>query len=355
MRYYSLFSGVGGLEHPTIDPIACCEIDPTCHAILTRRTKTAEIHDDVKKFRPSRVDAVVGGFPCQDLSIAGKMAGLHGKHSGLFFEMLRVGKEAQADHFIAENVPNLIRLRSGELMRAVIEELHQEWRFVAWRTLNAREFGLPQQRKRVIIVASKSRPAALNLFRRIRSLKNSTTDSPSAAGFYTTAGSRSICYSMGYIPTLKVGSSLSIPAPPGIHFGEIVRKTTVTECLALQGFKLRPFLGLKQKDIFRQMGNAVPVPMGAFALRTLTDNFSPCRLEPSTTIGACGFYDGALWAPCDLHAPPLANNLEAFLESTNEELSERAASGLVRRLVRSGTPCPDDLFEILCKLGKVGN
>ncbi len=296
---------------------------------------------------------MVGGFPCQDLSIAGRMAGLNGKHSGLFFHMLRVAQDARADHLIAENVPNLLRLQSGELMRTVIKELSKQWKFVAWRTLNAREFGLPQQRKRVVIVASKSRSTALNLFRRLRAVKSSVVAKPSAAGFYTTAGSRSICYSVGYVPTVKVGSSLSIPGPPGIHSGSIVRKATANECLALQGFNTKHFSGVKQKDIFRQMGNAVPVPMGAFALRTITTNAVSCRLEPALAIGASGFYDGSFWSPYNLYSPPLATNLEHFLESPNEELSERAASGLVRRLRLSGTQCPDELFKILCKLGRV--
>lgn len=351
MRYYSLFSGVGGLEHPTISPVACCEIDPTCHPVLSRRMNRSNIFKDVKDLRPDKADAVVGGFPCQDLSIAGKMAGLNGRHSSLFFEMLRISKEACADHVIAENVPNLIRLKSGEIMRTVILELHKEWRYVAWRTLNAREFSLPQQRKRVIILASKSKAVALNLFRTVRTRKHSVIKNPSAAGFYTTAGSRSICYSKGFVPTVKVGSSLSIPGPPGIHFGDVVRKATLNECLALQGFSRKPFHGVKSKDVFRQMGNAVPVPMGEFALRTLTVNPVSCEMASCQTIGANGFYDGSLWSPRRIHLPELANNLECFLESSDETLSERAASGLVRRLTRSGTSCPDELLLLLRKIG----
>jgi DNA (cytosine-5)-methyltransferase 1 len=353
MRYISLFSGVGGLEHPTIPPVSLCEIDKTCHTVLQRKFHDVEIVPDVTTFRPKKVDAVIGGFPCQDISSAGKMAGLAGKHSSLFYEMIRIGCQAQADHFVAENVPHLIRLRSGALMQNVINQVSQHWPFVAWRCLNAREFGLPQNRNRVIIVASRCKATALNLFRPLPIQKNSVIAIPKAAGFYTTAGTRSICYSIGYVPAVKVGSSLGIPTPPGIHFGTIVRKATAGECIALQGFKAEQFFGLASKDILRQMGNAVPMPMGSFAVETVTKMPTTCRLVPSNKILSSGFYDGSLWTPERAHSSTLANNLESFLEYNQDQLSERAASGLLRRLQRSGTRCPDELYNSLSKLSQV--
>lgn len=348
MRYISLFSGVGGLEHPHVKPSLLCEIDPTCHQVLHRLSPTADFVDDVRTLRPGRADLVAGGFPCQDLSVAGRMHGLVGTRSGLFYEMVRVASEAHADHLVIENVPNLLRLSSGSLMRTVIDSLSRRWPYISWRTLNARQFALPQQRRRCIIIASRDRSVALKLFRAIRSRADSLCENPKACGFYTTAGSRSICYSRGYVPTLKVGSSINIPTPPGIHLGTMIRKASASECLALQGFERRFFRGMSDRDVYRTMGNAVPVPMGRFAMRCIdTNNLTPPRLEEARMIGWTGFFDGQLWAPVGIKDGVLATNLDNFVEPSDDSLSRRAASGLVRRLERSGTGCPADLFRQL--------
>jgi site-specific DNA-cytosine methylase len=353
MKYISLFSGIGGLEHPSVKPIIFCELDRACYRVLRRLSPSAEIVPDVVQFSPPKADLVVGGFPCQDLSVAGKREGLRGANSGLFFQMTRVAREAKASHLVIENVPNLLRLGGGASMRAVLNELRSDWPFISWRTLNARQFGLPQQRTRVMVVASKSRESTLGLFRHIPEKAGAVLANPTAAGFYTTAGTRSICYSIGFVPTLKVGSSVGIPTPPGLHIGASVRKASAAECIAFQGFPLDIFKDVPDKDIFRQMGNAVPLPMGHFALSSVTtcENVS---LKECESIEANGFYDGRLWLPLGLSNGSLATNLELFLSESSSSLSQRAASGLVRRLKRSGTRCPPSLLARLQDLASGG-
>lgn len=357
IRYISLFSGVGGLEFPDIEPKLVCEIDPTCHPVLRKKFPDVVIHSDIRTLHPGKADIVAGGWPCQDISVAGKRAGLKGKNSGLFFHMVRVASEARAETVIAENVPNLLSMQGGSLMRLVIETFQKQgWPYVSWRILNARSFDLPQHRNRLIMVATKKVEVARNLFRPVPH-KQSSVPETKAAGFYTTAGSRSLCYSVGYVPALKVGSSLSIPSPPGFHYGDVVRKATARECLLLQGFDPFHFSSVREKDIFRMMGNAVAVPVGAFAMKTvLRPVFQPrlMRLglfpDDSLPLPRNGFHDGELFEAVGIENGYLCSNLDSIIDcQVQDRISARAATGLLRRIGRSGVTCPPDLFRALKK------
>lgn len=361
VRYLSLFSGVGGLESKEGHPLLACEIDPSCHPVLQTRFPGLVIHPDVQTLHPPKAEVVAGGWPCQDISVAGLRAGLNGKNSGLFFHLVRVASEAQAETVVAENVPNLIAMRDGTLMRQVVEVFRSRgWYYVSWRILNARSFGLPQQRNRLIIIASKHRETALHLFRPIPSRKTGKSEIKTA-GFYTTAGSRSLCYSFGYVPTLKVGSAISIPSPPGLHYGDVVRKSTALECIRFQGFNPKHFKGIKDKDIYRMMGNAVAVPVGRFAMETvLRPNFVPemarAYLIPTNdyVVPKNGFYDGDLYEIFAVDNGALSDDLDSFIEhEVDDRISQRAASGLVRRIRRSGVYCPPELLCLLQHYGKV--
>jgi len=108
MNGLDLFTGIGGLTvalREWVRPIVYCEIDPYCQGILLSRMHAGEfprarIWDDIKTLKldwalPETIDIIYGGFPCQDISIAGHGKGLAGERSGLFFEMLRLAKEIQ--------------------------------------------------------------------------------------------------------------------------------------------------------------------------------------------------------------------------------------------------------------------
>ncbi len=158
--YISVFSGIGGLEHPSIPPVLMCEMDKDCHKIIHSRsmTKFVNIHSDITTLNdPPPASFVVGGWPCQDLSMAGLQKGLLGKKSSLFFDMIRIAQESNSHTIIGENVPNLLRVNKGKDFQAAREVLVASgYKFLAWRILNAREFGLPQDRNRLFLVASKS-------------------------------------------------------------------------------------------------------------------------------------------------------------------------------------------------------
>lgn len=356
VRYLSLFSGAGGLESPHHEPVLCCELDPACRIVLGRRFPEATLHDDVTTLRGSRVprvDLVTGGWPCQDLSVAGTQQGLEGARSGLFFELLRVAQEARATTIVAENVPNLLTLDGERTFRRVLEAFAAAgFATVAWRTMNARSFGLPHQRRRVFIIASKDPSIPPRLHRRLPPIdaEPERGDAEEVAGFYTTAGLQSICFSVGYVPTLKVGSGLAIPSPPGVYFDGCVRKASDAECLRLQGFDPADFEDVASKDRYRMAGNAVAVPVGRFAMESIATEEAPAAIETGAwRIGPHGMLDeGVVTSLEETFVPEPARNLADFVDLDDRvPLSARAAAGLLTRLDRSGKPCPEELWEAL--------
>ena len=98
------------------------------------------------------VDLICGGFPCQDLSVAGRRAGLAGERSGLFFEFARIVGELKPRFLLIENVPGLLSINQGLDFAIVLDTLDELGYGVAWRILNSQFFGVPQRRRRVFIV-----------------------------------------------------------------------------------------------------------------------------------------------------------------------------------------------------------
>lgn len=163
----SLFAGVGGfdlaLERAGVKVVASVEIDKKASAILAKHFPDSKLFGDITGvtgeqliaagFKPER-GIITGGFPCQDLSVAGKRAGLGGARSGLFWEICRLLDETRAQNFILENVPGLLSSNHGKDMAVVLEALVERGYRVAYRVLDAQHFGVPQRRKRVFIVGS---------------------------------------------------------------------------------------------------------------------------------------------------------------------------------------------------------
>lgn len=169
MTAVSLFAGIGGfdlaLERNGVKVVASVEIDKHAQGVLRKQFPNSQILGDIQEvsgeqlisagFTPQH-GVIVGGFPCQDLSVAGKRAGLAGARSGLFWEICRLLDETQARYFILENVPGLLTSSGGRDMGVVIGALAERGYSIAWRVLDAQYFGVPQRRKRVFIVGRRS-------------------------------------------------------------------------------------------------------------------------------------------------------------------------------------------------------
>lgn len=162
----SLFAGIGGFdlgfERAGFKTTWTCEIDQKAQAVLRYRFPDAAHHDDVTQvgaYNLGPVDVVTFGSPCQDLSVAGKRAGLAGGRSGLFHEAVRIIRELRAAHgkpdiAIWENVPGAFSSNGGRDFAVVVQEMvNLGARDVAWRVLDSRFFGVPQRRRRCFLVA----------------------------------------------------------------------------------------------------------------------------------------------------------------------------------------------------------
>lgn len=164
----SLFAGVGGfdlaLTRAGVKVVAAVEIDKKCREVLALQFPETKLFDDVKGVTGEQLRAagfvpergiITAGFPCQDLSIAGLRKGLAGSRSGLFWEIIRIIDETHAEQIILENVAGLLSSKQGQDMGIVITALVERGYGVCWRVLDSQNFGVPQRRRRVFIVASR--------------------------------------------------------------------------------------------------------------------------------------------------------------------------------------------------------
>jgi DNA (cytosine-5)-methyltransferase 1 len=165
----SLFAGVGGfdlaMQRQGVKVVASVEIDKKCNEVLAKHFPEATQFTDVTTvkgedlinagFNPSK-GIITGGFPCQDLSVAGKRAGLAGERSGLFWEIARLVEETQTEYFIIENVPGLLTSNKGRDFGVVIGTMADLGYSLGWRVLDAQHFGVPQRRRRVFVVGRRT-------------------------------------------------------------------------------------------------------------------------------------------------------------------------------------------------------
>jgi DNA (cytosine-5)-methyltransferase 1 len=156
LTFGSLFAGIGGFDLGLEAAGMSCkwqvEIDPFATAVLQKHWPHVERWRDIRDFKPTKkvsVDVICGGFPCQDISVAGKGEGLDGKRSGLWTEYFRIVSKLRPKYVIVENVSAL--LRRG--IDRVLGDLASIGYGAEWQTVLASDFGLPHRRERIFIVA----------------------------------------------------------------------------------------------------------------------------------------------------------------------------------------------------------
>jgi DNA (cytosine-5)-methyltransferase 1 len=155
MRVLDLFSGIGGfslgLERAGMQTVAFCEIDPFCRRVLKKHWPEVSCHDDIttRRFVEGEADIVCGGFPCQDISVAGAGAGLAGSRSGLWRELVRAIRVVRPRFAIVENVAALLGRGLGRVLGDLAEIGHD----AEWHCIPASAVGAPHRRDRIWIVA----------------------------------------------------------------------------------------------------------------------------------------------------------------------------------------------------------
>ena len=161
MKVLDLFSGIGGfslgLERAGMETIAFCEFDEHAQKVLRKHWPDVPIHSDVRSLNGhdyrGTVDVVCGGFPCQDLSTAGKRIGFDGERSSLYGQMLRIIGECMPRYAIFENVTGLISGDKGRWFAKFLYDLAEIGFDAEWHCITASDLGAHHHRDRVWIIA----------------------------------------------------------------------------------------------------------------------------------------------------------------------------------------------------------
>ncbi|TFU39243.1 MULTISPECIES: DNA cytosine methyltransferase [unclassified Neisseria] len=166
----SLFAGIGGFdlgfEQAGFTTDWQVEIADVPRAVLADRFPHAKQFTDVRTCLPElwRTDVIIGGFPCQDVSTAGKRRGLAGARTGLFFDAMRIVSALKPRRLVLENVTGLLNSNNGQDFQTVVQSLAQCGYVGYRRVLDARYFGVPTKRRRVFLVPDWEKCPPLSLW-----------------------------------------------------------------------------------------------------------------------------------------------------------------------------------------------
>jgi DNA (cytosine-5)-methyltransferase 1 len=363
MSVVSLFSGIGGLEvgleRHGFETELFCEVDPAATAVLDEWFPEVRLHDDVETLKSiPACEILTAGFPCQDLSLAGGKAGHEGSRSGLVGEVFRLlsGARKQPRWLLFENVPYMLILNRGAGMASLVDELEAAGYNWAYRVVDARSFGLPQRRQRVLLLASKTEDPRDVLLADEGAL-NLAEDRPSrieigpAYGFYWTMGKMGAGWAREATPPIKGGSGLGIPSPPAIWLSanDFFGTPQIEDAERLQGFPpgwTAPVLdapGFRASARWRLVGNAVCPPMAAWVGERLSkpgryDRSRSAPMPQNKWPKAAWGSKGKRWAVDISEWPKGRENapaLERFLSAPLKPLSLRATEGFRSRAMSS--------------------
>lgn len=324
LKFADLFCGVGGfrlgMESAGFECVFSCDVNAEC-----RRTYEANFGDepdgDVRAVDPTKIsdfDVLCAGFPCQPFSVSGKQMGFADPRGTLFFEILRFADAKKPKVLFLENVKNLTTHDNGRTFATIVGSLEARGYEVRSKVLNATEFGIPQNRERIVIVATRGKPFDFDSLRRTPApplfefidedgtferldpseyvlLENPTRQKsglifagyrkknmrrngtrPDATNLSRNHRQPNRIYSVeGVHPTLTSQET------SGRFFvlerGGTVRKLTLDECWRLMGFPdgfARPSPASEQ---YRQVGNSICVPMVREVAKRLADEASKSR------------------------------------------------------------------------------
>jgi DNA (cytosine-5)-methyltransferase 1 len=369
-RVAGLFAGIGGIElglgRAGHSSNLLCEIEPGAVSVLEDRFPDVPVIRDVTELPalPRDTTLVTAGFPCQDLSQAGKTAGIDGARSGLVRHVFRLLEQRRVPWVLLENVSFMLRLGRGQAMRYVVEELERLGYVWAYRVMDSRAFGLPQRRERVYLLACL--PGVGDPRDVLLSKDHGPPETPKdyrnyANGFYWTEGIRGLGWAVDAVPTLKGGSTIGIPSSPAIWMPsrEIVTPD-IRDAERLQGFDAdwtAPALSQgRSGKRWKLVGNAVSVNAAEWIGRQLND---PAPYDPSldAPLHTNSSWPDAAWsmisgARFTAHVSrwPVAirrQHLAAFLQFPTRPLSPRATIGFLGRTRASSLRFPEGLIESL--------
>lgn len=291
MRYFSAFAGIGGFDLgidraiPDAINVGFSEVDKYAIKIYKHHYPDRINFGDIKKIEAESLpdfDLFCGGFPCQDVSIAGKRKGLCGARSGLFFEIVRIVREKRPRLVFLENVKGLLSSNNGWDFARILVELDGAGYDAEWQVLNSKNFGVPQNRERVFIIGH----SRIQSWKPVFPIKEAN-----GIHFETTANCLDANYHKGYLnhgqrtmivvhnmqprspdrPSAKNGGLGHLTRNDGITYcldsnsqgiettPSQIRRLTPLECERLQGFPDSWTEGISDTQRYKCLGNAVTV------------------------------------------------------------------------------------------------
>lgn len=167
MKVFSTFTGIGGFEigmqnaavsmfgEPNVEVVGYSEVDKYAIQVYDYWFKGVKNYGDITKIEAENLpdfDCLVGGFPCQAFSIAGRRKGFEDTRGTLFFDLARILRAKQPRLFVFENVKGLLNHDDGNTFRTIITTIDELGYDCQWQVLNSKDFGVPQNRERIIIV-----------------------------------------------------------------------------------------------------------------------------------------------------------------------------------------------------------
>lgn len=363
-----LFAGIGGIEHGLQAAGGraelLCENWAPASAVLSEHFPDVPLVGDVRGLRSlPKVDVVTAGFPCTDLSQAGRTTGIQGKASGLVAEVFRLLRRNRVPVLVLENVRNMLVLDAGEAMRYLVAELEALGYRWAYRLVDSRFAGVPQRRQRVLFVASRELDPRAVLFADDAGNPPADRYSTDSFGFYWTEGLRGLGWAQDAVPTLKGGSTIGIPSPPGVWarenpLGARLLTPMIEEAEALQGFP-RGWTAPSDRGSARRgtrwklVGNAVTVGVSTWLGRRLAAPGEP-MLEgaaiqagdrwPTAAFGAAGKawgVDVSMWPTLE----PYQHLAEVVDLTSGTPVSARGAAGFLSRAERGSLRFVDGFLD----------
>lgn len=360
----ALFAGIGGievgLERAGFQTEYLCEYWEPAQSVLSHRFAGVPLVGDIEEIEALPPTAVVtAGFPCTDLSQAGMTAGIEGRSSGLVRRALELVEDHPSTWLLLENVRNMLPLHGGRAMAAITAELDRMGFRWAYRLVDSRFTGVPQRRQRVILLASRTEDPREVLFADDAGARNEDQLADDAFGFFWTEGLRGLGWCRDGIPTLKGGSTIGIPSPPGVwlpgaNVGERFVTPGITTAERLQGFRkgwTTPAAGHRRGEgaRWKLVGNAVTVGVSAWVGRRLVE--PGCWDESlSTRLPAGAAWPTAAWGEggkawrVEVSLWPEGRPYKHLLRLIGDDrvpLSHRAAAGFLERLDRGRLRAPE--------------
>lgn len=358
MKLAGLFSGIGGLELPFKRRGAAtellCDNWEASQKILRAHFPGVPVHGDVNDLDalPRDVQVVTAGFPCTDLSQAGRTAGIMGRASGLVSHVFRLLRNHDVEWLVLENVRNMLVLDRGKAMYYLVTELEDLGFRWGYRLVNSQFAGVPQRRHRVLFVASRHNDPRRVLFADEAGEPADSDFGEDAFGFYWTEGLRGLGWARDAVPPLKGGSTVGIPSPPAVWLpdaepGKKLVIPSIEDAEVLQGFGrgwTEPAqIGGKNGPRWRLVGNAVTVGVADWLVDRLYqpgDVIVESQLRANLTRWPNAAFgdNGSIWqfdASCWPVRRKYSHLTDVLQMSDLQPLSHRAALGFLDRTKRS--------------------